>query len=214
MKRLLILLFCLATAPMVVAETRYITDQFEIPLRAGESLKYKVRRNLTTGTPVEVLSHNAKSGYSRVRTEDGLVGFVPSDRLLEEPIARDQVAGLEAKIAELQARLEPPPSMKDLQAQLDQALADKRSLEEELLAIRQTAGEAPRIARERAELRQSVANLTRQVAELEQTNRDLGYQAAQRWFLIGGGAVIGGVFLGFLLPNLRLGRRRKFDSRL
>jgi SH3 domain protein len=84
-----------------------------------------------------------------------------------------------------------------------------------LLSIRQAAGDAPRILRERGELRQTVADLTRQVAELEQINRELDHSNNQRWFLIGGGVIIGGILLGFFLPQVRLGRRsRTFDSRI
>jgi len=216
MTRLLLLLLCLGAAPLAMAETRYVTDQFEIPLRAGESLKYKVLRNLPSGTPLEVLSSNAKSGYSRVRTLDGRTGFVASDRLQDEPIPRDQVAVLEAKVADFQEKFDKlPPSLKEVQASLEAALADKHRLEEELLSIRQAAGDAPRILRERGELRQTVADLTRQVGELEQINRELDHENAQRWFLIGGGVIFGGILIGFFLPQVRLGRRgRGFQSRL
>lgn len=215
MFRLLLLLFCLFTAPLLRAETRYITDQFEIPLRAGESLKFKILRNLTSGTGVEVLGTNPKSGYSRVRLEDGLIGFIFTDRLQDEPVARDQVAALEAKVAELEEKFDQlPPSAKESQAIIDAALAAKQRLEEELLSIRQAAGDAPRILRERAELRQTVADLTRQVSELEQRNRELDHQNAQVWFLIGSGVIVGGILIGFFLPNLHLGRRRRFEPRI
>lgn len=216
MTRLLPLLLCLAATPITLAGTRYISDQVEIPMRAGESLKYKVLRSLNSGTPVEVLSSNPKSGYSRVRTEDGRTGFVATDRLQDEPIPRDQVAALKAKVAMFQEKFDKlPPSLKEVQASLDTALADKHRLEEELLSIRQAAGDAPRILRERGELRQTVADLTRQVGELEQINRELDHQNAQRWFLIGGGVIFGGILIGFLLPQVRLGRRRRgFESRL
>ena len=212
----LVTAFWLAGQSLAGAETRYISDQCEVPLRAGESLKYKVRRTLTTGTPLEVLGSNDKSGYARVKTEDGLIGFVASDRLQVEPAARDQVAGLEAKVEELEARFAAlPPSLQEVQASLEATLADKRRLEEELLSIRQAAGDAPRILRERGELRQTVADLTRQVAELEQINRELDHSNNQRWFLIGGGVIVGGILIGFFLPQVRLGRRaRAFDSRL
>ncbi|MBS1203084.1 MAG: hypothetical protein H6R22_1593 [Chromatiaceae bacterium] len=38
------------------AETRYVTDQLDITLRAGESIRYKILRMLRSGTPLEVLT--------------------------------------------------------------------------------------------------------------------------------------------------------------
>jgi len=212
--RYLILALGMVLTPNLGAETRYVTDQTSIPLRAGEAMKYRVLRHLPTGTPLEILSINPKSGYARVRTEDGKQGFVAKDQLLEEPVARDQVAALEAKVAALQAKFAAlPPSLQEGQAKLEAALTDKQRLEEELLSIRQAAGDAPRILRERGELRQTVADLSRQVAELEQLNREQDHQTAQRWFLIGGGVILVGILIGFFLPNLRLGRKRGFHPR-
>jgi SH3 domain protein len=165
---------------------------------------------------VEVLSSDAASGYSRVRTEDGTVGFVLTRELLTEPVARDRVATLEARLEELQKAPD------QLAAQLTQLKAEheglqaahaslsteKSRIEQELATIRQASANVLRITEERAELRKSVADLTRQVAELEQANRDLANQANQRWFLIGAGVVAGGILLGLILPHLRFRRRK------
>jgi chromosome segregation ATPase len=127
---------------------------------------------------------------------------VASDRLQDEPIPRDQVALLEAKVADFQEKFDKlPPSLKEVQASLESALADKHRLEEELLSIRQAAGDAPRILRERGELRQTVADLTRQVGELQQINRELDHENAQRWFLIGGASSSGASSLASSCPR-------------
>ena len=69
-------------------------------------------------------------------------------------------------------------------------------------------GELLRITEERNELRQGVADLSRQVATLQQENLDMKNQSTQRWFLIGAGVLGGGILLGLVLPHLRFRRRK------
>lgn len=210
-----LLIGVLAAGP-ALGETRYVTDQTEVPMRTGETAQYRIKRMLPSGTPVEVLGSNAGSGYSRVRTEDGTVGFVLTRELLTEPSARDRVATLEARLEELQkapdqlaAQLSRLKSEHEgLQAAHASLSTEKSRIEQELATIRQASANVLRITEERAELRKNLADLTRQVAELEQANRDLANQANQRWFLIGAGVVAGGILLGLILPHLRFRRRK------
>jgi SH3 domain protein len=214
--RFFLLLLCLGTFGHTLAETRYVTDQLQITLRTGESTRHKIIRMLRSGTPVEVLGTNSDTGYVRIRTEDGTTGYVLERQLLEEPIARERIATLEARLQELQqepdqlaTRLAELQSVHaGLRAEHEDLRAEKVRLEEELATIRHASANVVRITEERAELRQSVADLTRQVAELQQANRDLGNQTTQRWFLIGAGVVGGGILIGLILPHLRFRRRR------
>jgi len=198
------------------AETRYITDQTEITLRRGESTRHKIIRMLPSGTPVEVLATNEGSGYSRVRTDDGTVGYVLARQLLEEPVARDRLATLETKLAELQkapdqlaAQLSQLRSAHEkLTSEHEDLQRERDQLEEELATIRHASANVMQITQERSDLRKSVADLTRQAAALQQENVDLKNQTTQRWFLIGAGVVSGGILIGLILPHLRFRRRK------
>lgn len=211
-----LLLLLLVAASHAAADTRYVTDQLEITLRTGESLRHKIVRMLPSGATLEVLSSNSGSGYSKVRTADGVTGFVLTRHLLEEPPARDRLAALEAELAELKrapdqiaAQLsEVRTRYDDLLSDHERTAAEKDRLEQELATIRQASANVVRISEERSELRKSVADLTRQVAELEQQNRDLSNENDQRWFLIGAGVIAGGILLGLILPHLRFQRRK------
>ena len=216
MTRLALSLLCLCAFGQALAETRYVTDTFAITMRTGESTRHKIVRMLESGTPVEVLASNSDTGYAKIRTEDGATGFVLERHLIEEPVARDRIVALEARLRELQqapdqlaARL---AELQRVHAELEDRhrglLRDKSRLEEELATIRHASANVVQITRERSELRQSVAELTRQVAELQQANQDLGNRTNQRWFLIGAGVVAGGILIGLILPNLRFRRRR------
>lgn len=203
-------------------QTRYVTDQLEIPLKAVESPRARTIKVLPTGTPLEVLGVNTASHFARVRTGDGTVGFVPEAQLQTEPAARNRVAELEKRIAVLE---QDPDS---LSVQLTKAQAEtaevttryldlernKQRLEQELAAIRHASANVVDITNDRERLRIQVVELTRAQADLEQENRDLKQQHDLRWFLVGVGVLGGGIVLGLLLPRLRLGRRKTAWDRL
>ena len=204
------------TATPAAAETRYVSDELEITMRVGASTRQRIISMLKSGTPVEILSVDRKSGYSKVRASNGKTGFVLSRFLMDEPSAREQVASLTARIQELQAEPEQIRSRLSqlqedyakLQKEHQKLLNDKNSITQELAGIRQTAANAINISNERSELRKQVVKLKQETAELQHTNRELANNRNQRWFLIGAAVVLGSILLGWLLPYLRFKRRR------
>lgn len=213
---LLTLLLSSISTTIVAEETRYVSDELEITLRKGESTGHKISSMLKSGTPVEVLDINKASGYARVRTPGGKVGFVLLRQLMEEPGAREQLASIKERMAEMEsepARLSAAlEELRKEHAVLEEEHAEnvevKESLEQELAGIRQTAANAINIANERTELQKQVAQLSRRLADVEQENRELQNDETQDWFLIGAGVAIGGVLLGLILPSLRVRRRK------
>ncbi len=214
MKQAVALLLILISAN-TLAETAYITDQFKVTMRSGESSEYRVVRMLPSGTAVEVLGKNSESGYSQVRTQSG-EGYILTRQLLSQPVAREQLSQLKEEIATLSSA---PDRLKskllDLSKQ-HEALTGahkelkgiKSELEKELNSIRRTAANAIRISEERNDLGKQVAALTRSVEDLKQENRELTNQSDQDWFLIGAAVIVGGIILGLILPHLRFQRRK------
>jgi SH3 domain protein len=198
------------------AETRYVTDRFEVTLRAGESTRYKILRMLPSGTPVEVLSVNRSTNYARVRIQDGTVGFVLIQELQDEPAARDRLAELEERLAALRqnpdALTQELADLQEAHGELRERFAtlerEKQLREQELAKIRHASANVLDITNDRERLRLQVAELTRTRAALEQENRDLKNQTNQRWFLIGAGVLVSGVLMGLILPHLRVRRRK------
>jgi SH3 domain protein len=220
--KILVLLVGLLTLDVAAAETRYITDQTTVPVRSGATSGHRITRTLATGTPVQVRSIDTKTGYSLVRLDGGVEGYVLTSQLQEDPPARERLAAAQAKLAELQqapdqlatqlASLRTEHST--LKTDYEQVKADKQRLEQELATIKHTSANAVRIAEERNELRTTVATLTRQNEEIKQQSRDRDSHDAQRWFLIGGGVTVVGVLLGLILPRLRFQRRKSSWSSL
>jgi SH3 domain protein len=208
-----------AMLPVVVtaqAETQYVTDQYDFNLRAGESTRYKITSTLPSGTPLEILSVNAKSGYAHVRTKDGETGYILTRYLQKEPAARGQLAAMRTRLQELQQAPDQLAAKLSALQQSQQTLIanynilerNKEQLERELAEVRHASANAVRINQERQRLQDQVAELMETVSDLEHSNLELANHREQRWFLIGAGVVGGGILLGLILPNLRLRRRR------
>jgi SH3 domain protein len=203
-------------APPARAETQYVTDQYDFNLRAGQSNRYKILRTLPSGTPLEIIGVDSKTGYARVRTEDGTTGYILTRYLQREPAARNQIATMSARLEELQQAPDQLAAKLDELRKANQRLsADyqaleraKEKLEQELAGIRHASKNAVRINEERQQLQAQVAALTEQLNDLQLRTRELANHRDQRWFMIGAGVVIGGILIGLILPNLRLRRRR------
>lgn len=229
MKRTLSLLALSATlwaglgaAPGIAqAETLYITDENKVMLRAGQGNEYKIIAQLDSGDEVELLQ-KLDGGYAQVKTKDGKTGYLLSRYLMDQPSARSRVATLEQQLNELRGQ---PDQIANKFAALQQEHAQlaqhckgvestKGRIEQELDEIKRISSDAVQIANERMELRKQVTSLIREVEELKQANRSMENSETQRWFLIGGGVLLGGMLLGFILPNLRMQRRKSDWDRL
>jgi SH3 domain protein len=216
----LIALLTVGLPSQLLAATRYVTDDLKVTLRSGESASHRILRMISSGTPVEVLDSNRATGYSHVRVGN-TEGYMLTRQLLSEPAARDQLAAARARIAELtQAPGELRQQLDALQTEhqtLSEAhtglLAEKQRLDQEFAALQRTSADAVRISEERNALRKQVADLTRESQDLKLRLNELENSNLQRWFLAGGGVLLGGVLLGLILPNLKLRRRRSsWDS--
>jgi SH3 domain protein len=214
---LLLVTLCLGPAA-ALAKTAYVTDEFKITLRSGESATHRILRMLPTGQALQVLSENPETGYTRVRTPGGAEGFVLTRQLVDQPVARDRLAAAEAEVrslkaapGELSSRLARlTDEHRALQGEHERLKEAKTRVDQEFAALQRTASNSVRIANERNELRKRVTDLTRELEDIKQQNRELENKTAQNWFLIGAGVVVGGIILGLILPHLRV-RRRKSD---
>ncbi len=215
---LVMLLGGLLISSSILAQTAaYVTDQGDFNLRSGESTRHKIVRILSSGTEVQVLSQNRETGYSRVRLNDGTIGFILTRYLQSEPAARDQLSAIQAQLDELQqapdqltARLTTLQEEHKALLKAHQETVDhKDQIEQELIEIRRAAANVVNITQERAALQEDVARLTRKVGELEQNNLELSNLDKQKWVVTGALIAGAGVLIGLILPHLHFRRRRQ-----
>jgi len=213
------LLLAVLPAAGWAGETRYVSDQLEVTLRTGKSIRHQIIKLLPSGTPVEVLETDPDSGYTRVRTRDGKEGWMITRYLMDTPSARDRLAEAQRRLASLQIerqrlqeRLqEAERARRELEGTRTRLEEENRKLRQELAYVRRTAANALAIDGENKHLKEQLVGLQTEIQALQQENASLRDRSDQQWFLRGAGVVIAGILLGLILPRLRLQRRSRWD---
>jgi len=203
----------------VLADSAWVSDQFEITLRSGPSTSNAIEMMLASGTEVEVIERNEDTGYTLVRTRGGTEGYVITRYLMREPAAREQ---LETLTRQLTSATTEGSSLQDSLAsvrseyaaanrKIDTLEFEKSSLQEELDTIKRTAANALSLDRQNTELRETLKDTEVQLAALEQENRALASQVNRYWFIAGAGVLVAGILLGLWLPRMRMPKRSRYD---
>lgn len=216
----LLLLSMAVLSSAVMADTRYVDDLLVITMRQGKSSKHKILKTLKTGTALEVLEED--KSYLKVRTADGLEGFVLRQYISTSTPKKQLIKQLEGKNKDLQqktARLD--KTNDDLKAQIDALqenharelleLTNRSSLAEEALQQMQQEQEVTTenystllaqsenvvaIAAERDQLLIDKSKLTSEVTSLRNQNEELSDTRMIKWLLAGGGLLLVGWILG------------------
>lgn len=208
---------CLLLISLTVAgQTRFVTDDVRIELRAGPSLEYRILRYLSTGMRVEALESDEEAGYTKVRVaEDGEEGWVLTRYLMSEPTARQQLRSAEsdlerarARAAELEAeaaRL--TEELGRTRSELESAATTGDEAARELEAIRAASANVIAIRDQNEQLRQRIAEADQRINRLVMENTELASDSRQSWFLAGAGVLFAGILIGLIAPSLRRKRR-------
>lgn len=199
-------------------ERHYISDILLVPLRTGPTIQHRIiNAGLRSGTEVVLLESDPDSQWSRIRFGEQ-EGWVPTRHIIDQPIARDQLAALEAELARLQedysqlqrqwADSEQGIStvsndMSSLQAERDAALL-------ELERVSQLAGSEVMLDRRNEELLAENRTLQAENEQLLAMKASLERDTEQWRMIIGGGLVLGGIIVGLIFPSIA--RRRRSDG--
>lgn len=214
MRTLLTTLLLLLTATSAaVAETRYVDDKLIINLRTGKANTYRILETLSSGTPLEVLEQEGY--YSRVRTRDGIEGWVQSQFLTQTPIAKVRLARTEKQLEklrndhqQLQQQLAALQSEKsELSTERENLSGETQRLREELAELKEVSARPIELAENNRKLKETINTLQQKNQQLVSDNDRLKDRSQREWFIVGAGVLLGGIFLGLVLPMLR--RRKK-----
>lgn len=205
-------------AATAVGQTLYVSDQLVITVRTGPSTENSIITNLVTGDAVEVLQANAETGYTRVRIQSGVEGWVLGRYLVATPVSQDRLIIAESDLAEAQATvatLEGSVAMLAAELEvtgrrLEETETENASLTKELADLRAASENVLSIRDQNESLRRRL-NERNEEAELLAIDNDLLRSRATRdWFVAGGGVLLAGIIVGIIAPRLRRRRRSQW----
>lgn len=211
------LLALLLTATAQAQDVRYISDTQYVPVRSGAGNEFRIlHRGIPSGTRLTVGRVSEDGEWSEVTTESGTSGWVPSQHLMAEPPARNQVAAavaraeqLAAENAELAGELDALKAERtELEGDVDTADSSLQALTEELAQLKQISGRSLQLDADNRRLVVEAETLRAQADMLAAENQRLQENLRSSAFLDGALAVLLGVVITLVAPRLWPKRRR------
>ncbi|CDH45554.1 TIGR04211 family SH3 domain-containing protein [Candidatus Contendibacter odensensis] len=190
------------------AEQGYVTDLCTVPLKSGAAPAYKIVRMVNSGTRLEILQPDTQ-GYIKVKTPEGISGWMMTQSLMNQPSARSRVEPLEVRVAALENENR---ILRGETEALNSARDASTRCNDELTTVRSTAAQTLAIDEENRQLHQDIAAARERQQQLEIENAALRDSYYRHWFLAGAGVAFGGLACGLLLPHLSWRRQRRWGQ--
>lgn len=205
LRKVLLALLMVLGPVSAFAATLYISDELTVPLRRGPSNGHKIiNAALPSGLALEVLGEDNAAGFTQVRTPNGIEGWVPTQFLVNQPVAKDRLAAALKRVETLEAQLKSTRdnyqdvrgARTEIEGKATELSKENQKLSTELAEIRRVSATALTQFEENKQLKTSNASLTTQVTQLTEEVSDLKRNVMLRWLLSGGALVLIGLALG------------------
>ena len=193
-----------------VGDVNYISDVLNVPLRSGPSTAHRiVHRGLPSGTQLTILATDEEAGFTQVRTKGGMEGWLTSQYLIREPIARVRLAAAENRLKNLKAKIDKEREARSsLKADHKETVANNKALNSQVKTLTKELSELKLVSSDpikaharNVELTQQNALLVDQVEELSAKTKQLEDNVQLQWLLYGGALVLIGLILGLVLKG-------------
>ncbi|OUS02799.1 hypothetical protein A9Q90_08905 [Gammaproteobacteria bacterium 54_18_T64] len=214
MYKLFLSLLLLALSPLVLAEVRYISDEFRVPLRKSPCSRCAIlHQGLKTGLKLNFIE--SAEGWSHIRTPGGMDGWIENQYIVKKPIARDRIAryqqqseALSASNAKLKAQVaDLKTNNQQLDGRLNAVSDDNEAVSRELADIKVVSANALKLKVQNQKLLEDNGMLQSKIDVLSALNKQLESSHTQKWFIYGAISVFLGALLSVLLPRLKRKRR-------
>jgi SH3 domain protein len=206
-------LLVMLALPAMAQQQRYIEDTALVPLRseaaAGSS---PVHKGLPSGSAVTLIQGDTGTGWSQVRTREGVDGWIQTRYLKREPGARFQVLNALRLMGQPEdGTVTLTQSIEQLSGQLQSVTSERDKLQAELAEGKQIWSRAGELDTANRDLAEEVQSLKSRIDVLQAENRRLTDDSWQKWFINGVWATGVGGLLTLLLPRI-LSRRRRYSE--
>ena len=205
LRKVLLALLSVLGPVSAFAATMYISDELTVPLRRGPSNGHRIiNAALPSGLALEVLGEDKAAGFTQVRTPNGIEGWLPTQYLVGQPVAKDRLAAATKRVEALESQLKSVRenyqdvrgARSEIEGRASDLAKENQKLQSELAEIRRVSATAITQFEENKQLKTDNASLQSQVTQLTEEVSDLKRNVMLRWLLSGGGLVLIGLLLG------------------
>jgi SH3 domain protein len=200
---------------------QYVSDNVPILLRSGKTNEHRIIRSLSSGAKLRILELD--SSHARVKTEDGTTGWVLTQYLVDEPVARMVLPSIQEKLTKIQEEhTELKQQFKDLTRERNELalIAVKyekletahKALVDEAAHLRKLSSESSQIFQENQTLAKAKSSLQAQRDMLMDEIKELRNGNNKLWFLIGAGVIFIGIVIGAMLTRARKPKGSSWSS--
>ncbi|MGH8502786.1 MAG: TIGR04211 family SH3 domain-containing protein [Gammaproteobacteria bacterium] len=212
-------LWSLALAvPAVAQTTRYITDEFQVPVREAPKQDSRIVTLIASGTPVEVLQKGFR-GFTLIRAQ-GSEGWVRTQDLMNVPSGRARLAAAEQRFEQQQAALQQSrqdaeamqKNIEDLERENERVARANRRLDEALSALRERTARPLATQADNRRLQAALRTERETVRQLMDQNDALQVQALRDWFVTGVAVSLGSLLLGVVIARIPWRRHRSWGT--
>ena len=193
-----------------VGDVNYISDVLNVPLRSGPSTAHRIiHRGIPSGTQLTILATDEEAGFTQVRTSRGMEGWVTSQYLIKEPIARVKLAATQKRLKNLKAEIAKEREARaSIQAKNKETEANNKTLNSKVEALGNELAELKVVSADpikeharNVELTKQNTRLVGEVEELSSKARRLEENVQLQWLLYGGALVLIGLILGVVIKT-------------
>jgi SH3 domain protein len=201
-----------ASATASMAETVYVTENFEITMRTGPGIDRKIISLVQSGNALEVIEEG--KDWSQVRTRNGKEGWVlnryltpnePCEMILSR--LKQEYNGMLGQYEEMKTALEDIEEQKKTTDQdLSQSQQERDSLSAAYETLKKESSEFLNLKKEHQRVVTELEAEKTKSAKLDEENMQMKRSRIIQWVLTGGGIMLIGFFIGIFSSSRRKSR--------
>ena len=219
-------LFCMLLLTLMTAtgyaavEKRYVSDQLWLQLRSGPGNEFRILKTLASGSHLVYIEETEDKKYAKVKAGkdkagQDIEGWVLTQFLVNEPVAKEKLIFSQRKLKNVQAELTTLKQQTEALTKEKSSLSgdrstlsrDKKNLEKELKRITDISENALQLDSKNIKLTKRNQELEIQLETLTADNTRLKDDKERTFMIIGGALIILGIILGLAIPAMRGGRK-------
>ncbi|MBW2252296.1 MAG: TIGR04211 family SH3 domain-containing protein [Deltaproteobacteria bacterium] len=190
------ILFLGTTNESLLADTRYVSDRLIISVRAGQNNTSDVLGYIKSDTPVDVLEEEGR--YLKIKTENGLEGWVNTRYIISEPPKTLTIKDLRNERNRLRGEIETFKN-KTIDSS-NQSSPTKLNYEQKIKELERTLKTHQQMASngesELERLKKENVRLKSEISHLKKPNKSPVKSKSIQWFLVGAGVLLFGFMIG------------------